>query len=261
MSLLNPDPQSQKSPQSSAENDGSFNQERERIHRKVLSSVSHDLKTPLASIIGSLEIYERMKDKLPADRQQALIQVALQEAYRLDSFVTNILDMAKLESNTVKLQSEAIEVGSVIKNCTMRLTNRLKDCTVNINPASGPCEGIADSALLNRVIGLILDNAVKYGGHPPIIDIDFGNDSNQIAFIEIRDNGGGVPDPQMEKIFMKYTRFAKEDQQSAGTGLGLSIGREIMRLLGGDLTVKNNPNGGAIFTMRFPLTQKSARLT
>src|SRR3984885_4716957 len=84
--------------------------ERERLHRQMLSSVSHDLKTPLASIIGSLEIYERMRNTLSAEKKQMLVETALQEAYRLDTFVTNILDMARLEEGKLRLQYSRVQL-------------------------------------------------------------------------------------------------------------------------------------------------------
>src|SRR6202042_3378204 len=106
--------------------------ERKRLHRKILSSVSHDLKTPLASIIGSLEVYDRMNGRLTENQQKSLIEVALQEAYRLDNFITNILDMAKLENGAVKLRHDKILVNSLLEDCITRLGNRLKASEVSV---------------------------------------------------------------------------------------------------------------------------------
>jgi two-component system sensor histidine kinase KdpD len=232
----------------------SFNRERERIHRQMLSSVSHDLKTPLASIIGSLEVYERMKDKLSQDKQFALIRVALQEAYRLDNFITNILDMAKLENGAVKPRWENTDIGTMLRNCLIRMSNRLQNTNVEIKSPSGPIEALTDPILLSRVICLVLDNAVKFGGIPPVIEVEFGRDEADMGFIQIHDNGRGIPEAQAETIFSKYTRFAKEDQQNAGTGLGLAICREIMQILNGGICANVYPqNGGALVTLRFSL--------
>ena len=232
------------------ENNEAFDRERERMHRQMLSSVSHDLKTPLASIIGSLEVYERMKTKLAVDKQETLIRVALQEAYRLDNFITNILDMAKLENGMVKVKHEITEVSAMLRNCLLRLSGRLENCNVTFESA-GDLEVTTDPVLLSRAICLIIDNAVKYGGVRPEIYFSYGKLENGLGFIGVRDNGGGIPAAQMKDIFSKYTRFAKEDQQNAGTGLGLSIAREVTRLLGGDIEVANYNSGGAIFTMTF----------
>src|ERR1700733_7245697 len=137
--------------------------ERERLHRQMLSSVSHDLKTPLASIIGSLEVHERMGARLSQGQQQSLISLALQEAYRLDSFITNILDMARLENGMVKRRQETIIVRSLLEDCVTRLGHRLKSSDVRYETDQEALQAMGDHTLLSRVICLMLDNAVKYG--------------------------------------------------------------------------------------------------
>jgi K+-sensing histidine kinase KdpD len=233
-------------------NPPSLDEDRERMHRQMMSSVSHDLKTPLASIIGSLEVYERMHQKLPEERREALIRVALQEAYRLDAFVTNILDMAKFENGSVKVRKEAINLKSLIENCTTRLNDRLSDSAVRVEASSGEIEAHTDSTLLCRALMLILDNAVKYGSTQPAVRIRYGKEGDH-GFIEARDNGPGIAETRLESIFSKYTRFPIQDKQIAGTGLGLAICREIMRLLGGSVMATNHPDGGAVFKLSFPL--------
>lgn len=231
-----------------------FEKQRETIHRNMLSSVSHDLKTPLASIIGSLEIHEKMKDKLSQDKKEALIATALQEAYRLDNFVTNILEMAKLENGMVTLQFTSVPLASLLKDCMIRLGHRLGDTHLDVR-SSNDIFVDSDAALLSRAIMQVLDNAVKYGGVPGAIQIDyFADPATDMCILTIRDNGKGVPEGKQDFIFEKYTRFSKKDQQNAGTGLGLSISKEIMRLLKGSITVQNDPvTGGACFTFKIPL--------
>jgi len=232
-----------------------FEKQREMIHRNMLSSVSHDLKTPLASVIGSLEIHERMKDKLSQDKKEALIATALQEAYRLDNFVTNILEMAKLEHNMVRVTKTECHIEGLIRDCMTKLGYRLSDVRVNLKPTGKDDIVQSDSALLSRAIFQILDNAVKYGGKPGTIDIDYGPSVVQpnTYVISIHDAGKGIPAGQHEAIFQKYTRFSKQDQQVAGTGLGLSITRNIMHLLGGSVSAEGIPGDGAVFTLIFPI--------
>ena len=230
-----------------------FNKERELMHRQMMSSVSHDLKTPLASIIGSLEIHDQMKDTLQPEKKQALLDMALQEAYRLDNFITNILDMAKLENGQVKVKNELCDIGELLPACTSQLASRLRNSDVKICPVSGILTATTDPTLLQRAIAILLDNAVKYGGVPSIITIEYGRGDFAQNFIKIRDHGPGVPESEREAIFCKYTRFVKQDTQNAGTGLGLSICREIMHLLEGGVTVDNHPGGGVVFTLQFPV--------
>jgi K+-sensing histidine kinase KdpD len=229
-----------------------LNTERESMHRKMLSAVSHDLKTPLASVIGSLEVMERMKDRLSPEKQKELFAVALEEAYRLDAFVTNILDMAKLESGTVKPQRETMECDVIVRQAVARMGRRLSQSTVQVVPAD-KVSFVTDVVLLSRVLNLLLDNAVKYGGRKPVITITYGRAGGD-AYISVADEGDGIPADKIDTIFCKYTRISKQDNQIAGTGLGLAICKEIMKLLGGAIRAGGNPTGkGSAFTLSVPI--------
>jgi len=224
---------------------------RESLHRRMLSSVSHDLKTPLATIIGSLEIYQRMQEKLTLEKKEALINSCLNEAYRLDCFITNILDMAKLESNAVTPRREWCDIDYLLHDCIIRLGPKREQCDISIQPSNGASKkALADPMLLGRAVSLLLDNAIKYGGKTAV-KMEYG-DENDAFFIRVRDHGPGIPDGKEEEIFAKYIRYHHADYQNAGTGLGLSICRELMRLLGGKVQAGNHPSGGAIFTLSYP---------
>jgi K+-sensing histidine kinase KdpD len=229
--------------------------EREQLHRQMLSSVSHDLKTPLASIIGSLEVFERMAARLTDEQRQSLIAVALQEAYRLDNFITNILDMAKLENGLVRMRHETVVISTLVEDCVTRLSHRLKEGDVRIETLDNSLQINTDATLLCRAVYLLLDNAVKYSGSPLHIEVASGREPDGRGFIRVTDNGPGIPANRMDTIFSKYTRFAKGDQQNAGTGLGLAICRAVMHLLGGSVSVINGSKGGAVFTLHIPPTQ------
>lgn len=230
-----------------------LNKEREVIHRQMMSSVSHDLKTPLAGIIGSLEIHDQMKRTLTPEKKQVLLDTALQEAYRLDNFITNILDMAKLENRQVQAKKDLCDIGELLQTCITQMSLRLRDSDVSIIPISGRVAATTDPTLLLRAIGILLDNAVKYGGNPSAIAIEYGRRDFAMCFVRVRDHGRGIPESTMRAIFSKYTRFVRQDMQNAGTGLGLAICREIMLLLEGRVTVDNHPEGGAVFTLHFPV--------
>lgn len=231
-----------------------FEKEREHIHRKMLSAVSHDLKTPLATVIGSLEIYMRMDEKLAPDKKQQLLKSALTEAYRLDSFISNILDMAKLENHMVHVKSERCDLTTLLQDCIKKLGPKATD-KGNIYLAAPNETSIVktDPMLVGRAAGLLLDNALKHAGVKPNVVVEYGRVvESPDAFIRVKDNGPGIPAGKEEEIFSKYTRFNRSDQQNAGTGLGLAICRQIMVALGGGVEVKNNTGGGALFTLTFP---------
>ncbi len=227
-----------------------FDETREQIHRQMLSAVSHDLKTPLATIIGSLEIYERMNEKLTPEKRAALINSALLEAYRLDNFISNILDMAKLENGMMKIHHAPCDLASLLRDCVTRLGPRRAKGDIQF-PNISSVVVQSDPMLLGRAAGLVLENALKHAGANPTIWVEYGKIDGS-AFIRVRDNGAGIPQGKEASIFSKYTRFSKTDQQNAGTGLGLAICREIMRSLDGEVRVENHPEGGAVFTLTFP---------
>ncbi len=230
-----------------------FEEERELLHRQILSSVSHDLKTPLSAMIGSLEIYDMMKDKLSDDKKEGLIKTALQEAYRLDNFVTNILDMAKLENGMIKVRHEDIDLESSLKDCAEKIGHRYKKYNIKIAPFSSAINLNTDPTLFCRIVGVLIDNAIKYGGSEPLVEIEFQKNGSTGVII-VKDSGVGIPEDKIHDIFSKYTRLKIQDHQNAGTGLGLPIGRGLASLLGGTLTAENNKNGkGSTFTFTFPL--------
>ncbi len=230
-----------------------FEENREISHRKILSSVSHDLKTPLSGVIGSLETYQRTKSKLTEDKKDILINTALQESYRLDSFINNILDMARLEAKIVSIKKEKYRIDLLLEDCLIDMGNRLKDCKIEIKAHATNFFVNMDHLLLMRAICIILDNAAKYCSITTVIKIDYEK-SAEFVIIRIQDSGPGIPESQKEEIFCKYARIAKQDYKQGGTGLGLPICRAIMNLLGGSVTTSNVGNEmgrGAIFALIF----------
>lgn len=237
----------------SAELVQALQEDREKMHRQMLSSVSHDLKTPLASMIGSLEIYQRMKHTLTDAKKDMLITTALEEARRLDNFITNILDMAKLESGHIRLNRENTDMHVLIQQCLKRMSDRLAGTEVKLATPATRRELSMDAGLISRLLGQLIDNAIKYGPREGK-QIEITLDINGSIRLSVHDNGPGIPESRQEEIFNKYTRLTKQDSQAAGTGLGLAISRTIARLHGGDITVRNHEQGGAVFTLEIPIS-------
>ena len=238
---------------------------REYLHRQMLSSVSHDLKTPLATIIGSLEVMTMLSDRLPEEKKKSLIASALTEAFRLDYFITNILDMAKFEADAVKPRFETTRLSQLINDSLARLGPLKTRGELDIRPLTSQDELKTDPMLGSRAIGLVIHNAFKHGvsrqGGPrgssdaARVEVEYGVWAHE-AFVRIRDHGDGIPVDQQAAVFDKYTRLTRADQQNAGTGLGLTICQHIMHLLMGRIEVANHPDGGAIFTLHFTDQQR-----
>jgi len=233
-----------------------FEQDRDRLHLQMMSAVSHDLKTPLASIIGSLEIHNKMNAALSAEKKTMLLETALEEAYRLDGFISNILDMARLENGMTKVHKREYEFEQIIQDCILKIANLKEKAEIKVVKPSELVMCETDASLLTRAFQCILDNAIKHSGNEkPKIQIDYTQVNDQIE-MHVKDDGTGIPHGEEEKIFNKYTRIAKKDHKNAGTGLGLTLARAIIQLLGGHIHLqqsdKEGPYQGACFKIVIP---------
>ncbi|MFW0778183.1 MAG: ATP-binding protein [Rickettsiales bacterium] len=229
--------------------------EREKLRAMLLSSVSHDLKTPLASIIGSLSVYRSMEATLPSDLRLTLINTALDEAQRLDSFITNILDMTRIESGQVELKEEWIDPADIVSDIRKRLRERLRNHKLVIEPPSDSIEVAMDALMTGQVIQNLLDNAAKYTKEGTKICVSWEAKDNAFK-LHVRDYGNGIPEDKLGTVFDKYARINKQDHQVAGTGLGLAIAKAVMETQDGSISASNHPEGGAIFTITLPKTRK-----
>lgn len=226
-------------------------EEREKLRSMLLSSVSHDLKTPLASIIGALSIYRSQGKRLAVEKQEMLIETALEESERLDSFITNILDMTHLESGKIEFKQDWGDMQSVIQHVIRRLEHRLRQHPVKVN-ALPKVEVLMDMMMIEQVVQNVLDNACKYTPVGTGIEITCSAQDGKSFLCEIHDHGAGLPPEKLERVFDKYARLHKQDTQVAGTGLGLAICKAMMEAQGGSITAANHPDGGAVFRLHMP---------
>lgn len=235
--------------------DAKISEEKEKLRSLLLSSVSHDLKTPLASIIGSLSVYHSMFEKLSDEHKMTLTHTALDEAQRLDSFISNILDMTRLESGHVKFKHEWNDPVHLFKQVTKRMRNRLRDREVVLNPPKENVEICVDGVMTEQLFQNLIDNAAKYSPQDTPIEVSMYLLKKNFI-VEIRDHGKGVPEEMQKRVFDKYERLHKEDSQVAGTGLGLAICKSIVTHMDGEITVHNHPEGGAVFVVMLPQVKK-----
>lgn len=228
-------------------------EEREKLRSTLLSSVSHDLKTPLASIIGALSVYKRMRKagRLSEDIADELTETALDEAQRLDSFISNILDMTRIESGEIEFNKGWVSSEEPVAAVRKRLRQRLRSHTLVITPPEKMYDVEMDQMMTEQVLQNVVDNAAKYSPSNTEIHISYGPDANGFSY-KIRDHGKGIPDEKFEAIFDKYERLKLSDSKIAGTGLGLAICRASMEKQHGKIEVTNHEDGGAIFSIWFP---------
>ncbi len=233
-------------------------EEREKLRSMLLSSVSHDLKTPLAGIIGALSVHLSLGERLSLEKRNSLLESSLEEAQRLDSFINNILEMTRLESGNIKFKQEWYSAKSMIDNVIHRLRHRLKNRIVTVSPMTE--EVFMDIVMTEQVLQNILENACKYTQENIAVDIECVTDERGFV-CTVHDHGEGLPPEKLSEVFDKYARLHKKDSQVAGTGLGLTISKAVLEAQGGWITAGNHDDGGAVFTFCLPKWRPKTMVT
>jgi two-component system sensor histidine kinase KdpD len=229
--------------------------ETERLRSALLTSISHDLRTPLASIIGtitSLRSFGKLYDEKTRDEMLATAQ---DEGERLNRFVANLLDMTRIDSGAIELRREMIDLSDVVGSALQRCSKVLADHRVAVTLAPDLPMFPLDFVLMEQVLVNLLDNAAKYAPGGTTIEIE-GRRDNGAVVIEVRDEGPGIPLDDLERIFDKFYRVRSGDRQRAGTGLGLAICRGFVEAQGGTIVAANRAGrSGAAFTIRLPIEE------
>ncbi len=192
------------------------------LYSALLSSISHDFRTPLASISGAAETLAMPRAFLSEEARQDMVSMIREEADRLNRFVANLLDMTKIESGVLELNSEKVDVSDLIGTAVMRSRRRMTDYEVEVKVPTGLPMISVDFVLIEHVLTNLLENAVKYSESGTTIRVEGDHVGDAIA-IRVIDQGKGIPSKELDKVFEKFYRVQRGDKVSAGTGLGLSI--------------------------------------
>lgn len=223
--------------------------ESERLRNTVLSAISHDLNTPLTTIVASAEV---LQQSLPTDNKYyEYVQMIYGQAIRMKSIVVNLLDMAKLQSGKVTLNKQWQLLEEVVGATLHTMKHALAYYKIKTDlPNDLPLLEF-DAVLIDRVLSNLLDNAIKYTPQGTTITISAKVSQKEI-WVSVADDGLGVPESLMQQMFDKFTRGDKESSK-AGVGLGLSICKAIIEAHEGKIWASNKPPHGAIFTFSLPL--------
>jgi two-component system sensor histidine kinase KdpD len=223
----------------------------ERLRSSLLSSLSHDLRTPLAGIEGAASALKDGAERLSPDAREVLAQTILEEARRMMRLVSNLLEMVRVESGALQVQREWQSVEEVIGVALLRLEERLRPHPVRTDiPADLPLVPM-DGLLVEQALVNLLENSAKYSPAGAPIDVTATLDAAQLV-IGIADRGPGVPPGEEERIFEKFYR-SSDHQRVGGAGLGLTIVRAIAQAHGGRAWAEARPGGGAVFRLAMPL--------
>ncbi len=234
--------------------------ENERLRSALLTSISHDLKTPLAAVLGSAGALRDLGGKLAPAERADLLRTIIEESERLNRFIANLLDMTRLESGAIRPKLARHDLREIIGSALRRAERILGGRPVNLELSPDLPMVDLDAVLFEQVLFNLLDNAASYAPGATPITIRTARD-NGSAVVEIMDEGDGIAAADLERVFDKFYRTMKADKVRAGTGLGLSISRGFIEAMHGTIVAGNRTTGtGAVFTIRLPLPEQQPAL-
>lgn len=210
----------------------------EALRNAILASVSHDLKTPLSSIIGAMSSLKLYGGNMNEDDRGKLSDSALAEADKLLGYVNNLLEVAKLEDGQFRVARENVAFDDVLDLTLKRMARRLKRHSIVVRQDDPSLAFLGDEKLIDVAFGNILDNAAKFSQSGTRITIVIGKiQDDELLVVEVEDEGVGISAGEEETVFDKFHRAKQVDKKNAGTGLGLWIARRIVEAHGGSVCI------------------------
>lgn len=230
-----------------------------RRQSSFIDSVTHELKSPIASLKLYLQTLNRRK--VDPSRQASFFRFMLEDVERLDHLINHVLDAGRIDKGHGDNAIELVEMPAVLDQCaeTVCLRYRVPAETVRLNVS--PCTVQAPRTDLELIFRNLIDNAVKYAGADPQVEVCSASPARDRVMIRVADNGRGIPRHLRRRIFGRFERLDVEvDRASPGTGLGLHIVRTLVRRLHGRIRVRDRDGGsGTVFEVELPGQAGAAR--
>src|SRR6185312_14878695 len=229
--------------------------ETERLKGTLLSSVSHDLRTPLSTVRTAIESLQQFGDKHDPDTRKQLLDAAGSEVRRLNRFIENLLDMSRIDAGVVRVKREAIEPADLVDRAIERTKTSLQRKRISRDVSSALPRIAVDTALAETALVNVLENAGKYApDNSTILVRAFRKDDAVI--VEVLDEGEGFALAALPRLFDKFARGVEGDGRPAGTGLGLAIARGFLEAQGASIEAANRGDRtGAVVSMSFPIEE------
>ncbi len=214
----------------------------------IISTVSHELRSPLTSVKGYVSLLLNRWDRIEDDKKREMLAQVHHDADRVTRLVTELLDISRLETGRLVLRRQLVDVSALAASVVdkVRLTYAELDCDVRV-PAEVP-EVYADPDKLEQVLTNLVENAAKYGSLRGMVVT--GAVDGGFVRVSVADSGEGIPAEDLPRVFTKF--FRRDHGRPTGTGLGLWISRGLVEAHGGELTATSDPGQGATFTFTLP---------
>jgi signal transduction histidine kinase len=227
----------------------------DRERRELIANISHDLRTPLASLQGYLETLQMKRRTLSPDERERHLNVALRQASRLSTLIEELFELSKLDSGHMEMHPEIFPLGELVQDVVQKLepTAGAKDVSLEVSIPEVATPVHADIGLMERALTNVIDNAVKYsspGGH---VRVDLCASGPKLR-LTVHDDGPGIPPEDLSRVFEPFYRTSAARQADAeGSGLGLAIAQGILRLHHTIIRADSPPGGGAEFRFDLPV--------
>ncbi|WP_438446040.1 sensor histidine kinase [Gorillibacterium sp. sgz5001074] len=228
--------------------------------RRMLSNVSHDLKTPLAVILGYIETI-RLNRELPAEEREALLVHVQMKAVEVSDLINQFFNLAKLESGDWQIRRRAVLLDEVCRKSILGYYDILtsKGFDVNIEIPEEPVTIYADEEALSRILDNLISNAIRYGDEGRTVGLKLSHDDSH-AYMEVWDRGRGIAETDKERIFERlYTLEDSRSTSTKGSGLGLTIVKRLTEQMEGTVEVSSEPYVRTVFTVRFAMLSYGGR--
>jgi two-component system sensor histidine kinase KdpD len=220
----------------------------DRLRSALVGAVSHDLRTPLSSIKASISDLADPDVHLGDEDRRMLLRTIAEETERLSRFVTNLLDMSRIEAGALEIRPEATPLGELLDDVVRRQAPVSGNHPVKVDAADLPLVDI-DYVLIGQVVSNLIENAVRYTPNGTLIRVSAAPIGRWVE-VRVSDNGPGIPEAEQERIFRAFHRA---ETGSQGTGMGLAICAGIVNAHGGHIWSEPTAGGGATFVFRLPI--------
>jgi two-component system, OmpR family, sensor histidine kinase KdpD len=233
--------------------------EAEKLRAALLASISHDLKTPLAVIMGAASSLRDLGPSLPEAAARELLTGILDEGERLNQFIANILDMSQVQSSAIKPKRELADLREIVGSALHRAERLLSHRHVRISAPPDLAGVELDPVFMEKALFSVLENAALYTPAGSEITVSL-EEAADLVILEICDEGPGLHPEEIPYLFEKFYRGKAGKRKPAGTGLGLAIAKGFLHVLGGTITARNRQDrSGAVFTIALPAAEAAVR--
>lgn len=225
----------------------------DKLRKELISNISHDLRTPIASIQGYAETLELKQGQLSHETEAEYLDVIVKNCKRLSSQVEGLFELSKLESGQIEIHPTPFSIAELVHDVAAkyRLISQKRGISINTILEKNSPQVVADISLIDRVLQNLIDNAIKFCSEGDYINIEIDTAQPEKVMVRIADSGQGIPKDHLDKIFNRmYTN--RTERNSEGSGLGLSIVKRIIDLHGGEISVQSQLNAGSVFTFTLP---------